>query len=120
MFVYVQAMDYGRLLKIEVEPNELVSSLKDKIDQELGGDQPEDIIESLNYLGVTLDSNTPLSGYNIRDSSLLYMGRSLENQYPQPVASVPQIQPMQQIPQYQMQQYPYQHPMQANNYPVRW
>lgn len=82
MYVYVQALDYGRLLRIQVEPNELVRSLKAKIDYELGGNQPEDIIDSLNYLGVTLDCSTPLSSYGIRESSLLYMGRSLQYQYP--------------------------------------
>jgi hypothetical protein len=64
--------------------------LKSKIDYELGGNIPEDIIDSINYLGVTLDCSTPLSQYGIRDSSFLYMGRQLQYQYgsyptPQPV-----------------------------------
>ena len=64
--------------------------MKSKIDYELGGNIPEDIIDSINYLGVTLDCSTPLSQYGIRDSSFLYMGRQLQYQYgsyptPQPV-----------------------------------
>jgi hypothetical protein len=98
MYVYVQALDYGRLLRIQVEPNELVRSLKAKIDYELGGNQPEDIIDSLNYLGVTLDCSTPLSAYGIRESSLLYMGRSLQYQYPK-AAQPPQPQQLQAQPQ---------------------
>jgi hypothetical protein len=82
MFVYVQALDYGRLLRVEAEPHELVRSLKAKVDYELGGNIPEEIIDSISYLGVTLDCSTPLSAYNIRDSSLLYMGRQLIQQNP--------------------------------------
>lgn len=113
MYVYVQALDFGKLLKIQVESTELVRSLKAKIDYELGGNVPEDIVDSLNYLGVTLDCSTPLSAYGIRDSSFLYMGRQLQYQYqsyqnPLQNNQVQQMQatlqaqvPVQQTPQYQ-------------------
>ena len=112
MFVYVQALDFGRLLRIQVEQNELVRSLKAKIDYELGGNQPEEIIDSLNYLGITLDCSTPLSTYGIRDSSLLYMGRSLI--YPKPGAAAPV--PVSAVPppvvqQQQQQPIPVAHPV---------
>ena len=111
MFVYVQALDYGRLLRIQVEPNELVRSLKAKIDYELGGSQPEAILDSLNYLGITLDCSTPLSTYGIRESSLLYMGNSLSRQPPGQVPTANnQFPQYQQYPNYQAHpQHFYQH-----------
>jgi hypothetical protein len=103
MFVYVQALDYGRLLRIQVEQNELVRSLKAKIDYELGGSQPEAILDSLNYLGITLDCSTPLSTYGIRESSLLYMGNSLSRQPPGQVPTAnTQFPQFQQYPNYQL------------------
>jgi hypothetical protein len=77
MHIHVNAMDYGKVLTIPAEPNELVRSIKAKIDKALGGNQPEDIIDSLNYLGTTLDCSTPLSSYGIVDDSYLNMGRAL-------------------------------------------
>lgn len=80
MHIHVNAMDYGKVLTIPAEPNELVRSIKAKIDKALGGNQPEDIIDSLNYLGTTLDCSTPLSSYGIVDDSYLNMGRALIKQ----------------------------------------
>ena len=112
MFVYVQALDYGRLLRIQVEPDELVRSLKTKIDFELGGNQPEEMLDSLNYLGIQLDCGTALSVYGIRESSLLYMGHSLRQppgQVPFPTSQFTH----QQYPNYQAQpQQIYQHQVQ--------
>lgn len=82
MFIYVQAIDFhGKLLKIEVEPNELAGSLKDKVNNELGGDLPEDLIHTLSYVGIPLECNRTLDSYNIRESSLLYLGRNLPYPY---------------------------------------
>jgi hypothetical protein len=82
MHIHINAMDYGKVLTIPAEPNELVRSIKAKIDKALGGNQPEDIIDSLNYLGTTLDCSTPLSSYGIVDDSYLNMGRALIKQSP--------------------------------------
>lgn len=76
MFIYVQASDYDRFLRLDVEPDELVRSVKAKINQELGGNVPEEVIDSLNYVGITLDCSTPLRNYGIEESSLLYIGRN--------------------------------------------
>jgi hypothetical protein len=121
MHVFVQALDHNRLLKIQVEPNELVKSLKSKINTELGGNEPEDLIDSLSYLGVKLSCHQPLSAYNIRESSLLYIGRSLiKPQYPQFGA-------FQQFPHFQLQ-YPHLAPQlfpqfqtqNFNNFQMPW
>lgn len=109
MLVYVQALDYGKLLRINVESNEEVQSLKSKIEYELGDDVPEEIMDTISYLGVPLDSNSQLSTYNIRDSSLLYMGRVLiyqnpyQSMYPQQQQQQSQQQPQIQLPQAQQQ-----------------
>lgn len=114
MFVYIQALDYNQLLRIQVEQNELVRSLKAKIDYELGGSLPEAVLDSLNYLGITLDCSTPLSVYGIRESSLLYMGKSFNRQPPGQVpAANTQFPQFQQYPNYQAQPQPfYQHQIQ--------
>lgn len=76
MFIYVQASDYDRFLRLDVEPDELVRNVKAKINAELGGNVPEDVIDTLNYVGITLDCSTPLRNYGIEESSLLYIGRN--------------------------------------------
>jgi hypothetical protein len=93
MFIYVQASDYDRFLRIDVEPDELVRNLKAKINQELGGNVPEDVIDSLNYVGITLDCSTPLRNYGIEESSLLYIGRNPHAGYIQQAPSATAIGP---------------------------
>ena len=84
MFIYVQASDYDRFLRLDVEPDELVRNVKAKINAELGGKVPEDVIDTLNYVGITLDCSTPLRNYGIEESSLLYIGRNPHAGYVQP------------------------------------
>jgi hypothetical protein len=63
-------------VRVEVEPNEPVESLKDKLAQELGGDVPEEFLNTLSYVGVPLENERDLSSYKLRESSLLYLGRT--------------------------------------------
>lgn len=87
MFIYVQALDFnGRLLKIEVDSQELAGSLKDKVNQQLGGDLPDELLHTLSYVGIPLECNRALDSYNIRESSLLYLGRHLPYPYGAPTA----------------------------------
>ncbi|CAF0943189.1 unnamed protein product [Brachionus calyciflorus] len=127
MFVYAQVADNGKLLKVECDPNDLVSSLKEKINYELGVVQPDDN-QSLNYLGAPLDSSLPLCAYNIRESSLLYLGQTSyspvssqsptqSQQYP-PMAYTAKV-PLQYTP-YHQYSHQYQHQqIQPNQYPAR-
>ena len=103
-------MDYNRVLTIPVQLTDTVSSVKVKIDQMMGpGVVPEDVVDTLNYLGTTLACVNTLAFYGISDSSYLYMGRSLLNpghplyvpqSAPQPVA-----QPVAHQQHYYTQQY---------------
>ena len=77
MQIKVNHLDLNTILSIDAEPNELVRSIKAKIDKELGGNHPEEIIDSLNFNGTTLDCSTPLSAYGIVDASVLKMGKAL-------------------------------------------
>lgn len=77
MYVYVQVTNYSdRIVRIEVEPQEPVASLKDKLSAELGGDVSAEAFDTLNYVGIILQNERELGSYNIRESSLLYLGRS--------------------------------------------
>ncbi len=77
MQIKVKHLDLDKVLTLDAEPNELVRSIKAKIDRELGGNHPEEIIDSLNFNGKTLDCSTPLSAYGIVDNSKLEMGKDL-------------------------------------------
>ena len=77
MHVLVEALDHNTTLESPVEPYELVSSVKQKINQRLGGNVPEDVIDTLNYKGTTLSCGQPLSVYGIKHKSTLKFGSSL-------------------------------------------
>ena len=108
MNIYVNAIDYGKVLTIPAEPNELVRSIKAKINQQMNGIVPEEIIDSLNYAGQTLDCSTPLSAYGIGNGAWLNMAKSLippgapqpppQQQVFQPQPYYPQPQVYHQIP----------------------
>ncbi|RNA12028.1 hypothetical protein BpHYR1_046563 [Brachionus plicatilis] len=128
MFVYVQVSDSGRLLKIECDPNDLVSTLNSKVSKELGICQSEENLNLLNYLGTSLDSNFKLKDYNIRESSLLYLGNWSGEAVQSPTSSqnfrthsyTAKI-PLQFNQYHQYNQiYQQQQQMQANNYAKRW
>lgn len=108
MNIVVRALDYNRDLVIPAAPNELVRSIKAKIDQQMGpGRVPEEEIDSLYFNGRTLDCSTPLFAYGITNGSLLYMGRALIPQ--QAVVAAPaQPAPVQYLPQAQIQAAPVQ------------
>lgn len=114
MFVFVQAVNFGKLLKIEIDSQDLVRDLKSKIVEDLGGNVSQDELHTLNYLGNTLDCETPVSAYHIKNSSLLYMGdNSVAQQQPQTQPQQLQLQSQQQ----QYQSYPYQNsPYQINQW----
>jgi hypothetical protein len=102
MYVFVNAIDYGKVLTIPCEPNDTVSSVKTKIEAAMGGPNAisEEEIDSLNYLGVTLSCVNTLASYGIKDSSYLNMGRAYIKRAPQQQYQ-PQYQPQyQQYPQY--------------------
>lgn len=88
MFIYIQALDFnGKLLKVEVDQQESAGSLKDKVNHELGGDLPDELLHTLSYVGIPLECNRSLDTYNIRESSLLYLGRHLPYPYGSPTQS---------------------------------
>ena len=108
MYLFVNAMDYGRVLTIQAEPYDTVSSVKTKIEQQMGGPNvvPEEIIDSLNYLGTTLQCVNTLASYGIGESAYLNMGKALI-----PPAA-PQAHPVQQYQQQPQQQPQYYQPAQ--------
>jgi hypothetical protein len=101
MYIFVNAMDYGKVLTIPCQPYDTVSSVKTKIELAMGGpgSVPEDIIDSLNYLGTTLSCVNTLASYGIKDSAYLNMGKALIKK-PDPKAPQTQPQPQAQQPQY--------------------
>lgn len=101
MYVFVNAIDYGKVLTIPCQPYDTVSSVKTKIELAMGGPGvvPEEIIDSLNYLGTTLSCVNTLASYGIKDSAYLNMGKALIKKA-DPKAQPPQVQPQQmQYPQ---------------------
>lgn len=103
MYVFVNAMDYGKVLTIKCHASDTVSSVKTKIEAAMGGPGvvPEEIIDSLNYLGTTLSCVNTLASYGIKDSAYLNMGSALIKRTAAPVQ-----QPQQPYQQQQYQQYP--------------
>ena len=97
MIVFVNAIDYGKVLTIQCEPTDTVSSVKTKIELAMGGPGvvPEDEIDSLNYLGTTLSCVNQLQMYGIKDSAYLNMGKSLIPRASKAPAPTPQPQPQQ-------------------------
>jgi hypothetical protein len=71
--IYVRAPEYDRVLKLRVKPTDTVLSVKKTINKELGGNVPEDYIDSINYVGVVLSCKQQLKYYGIGHHAMLHM-----------------------------------------------
>ena len=122
MHIFVFAEDYGQNLAIPAQPNELVRSIKAKIDQQMGpGRVSEDEIDSLNFGPYPnhkiLDCSTPLFAYGIGPNAQLRMGRRYIPQAT-PVAAPVQAAPVQTvaIPQNRQGPHRFWNPVQGYHY----